>query len=226
MTSAATLTRPDLELAEQVPGCPSRPCLTAVLRRVGATLSVSMVIPAVLFTATLFLTNVSVAVVVSLFWFYGAMVWQHAAKRRASALLGLMVLVKTIRTAFTLATGNTFIYFLQPIVVDAVVALVFLGSLATARPVIARVAADFYPMDDELAARDRIQRLFWYLTLGWGLMCLVKCVLGYWLLETQTLVNYVVIKNGTVLSLTAVAVFATVCASVVVARKEGLFARA
>jgi hypothetical protein len=40
------------------------------------------------------------------------------------------------------------------------------------------------------------------------------------------LVDYVVIKNGTVLSLTALAVFATVCASVVVARKEGLFARA
>jgi hypothetical protein len=185
-----------------------------------------MVIPAVLFTAALFVTNVSVAVVVSLFWFYGAMVWQHASKRRASALLGLMVLVKTIRTAFTLATGNTFVYFLQPIVVDAVVALVFLGSLATARPVIARVAADFYPMDDELAGRERIQRLFWYLTLGWGLMCLTKCVLGYWLLETQSLVDYVVIKNGTVLSLTALAVFATVCASVVVARKEGLFARA
>lgn len=226
MTSAATLTRPDFQGLPREAGCPSRPHLNAVIRRVAATLSVSCVIPAALFTATLLMMNVSVAVVTSLIYFYGAMAWQHATKERISALLGLIVLVKTIRTGLTLVTGNTFVYFLQPIIVDAVVAVLFLGSLATARPLVARVAADFYPMDDELAARDRIQRLFWHLSLMWGLVSLLKGALSYWLLESQSMVNFVLIKNVTTLSLTALTVVATVWAAVVVARKEGLFAHA
>jgi uncharacterized membrane protein len=56
----------------------------------------------------------------------------------------LTVAILTIRTAITLSTGDTFIYFLQPVVSDGVVALIFLASLATTTPVVARLAADFY----------------------------------------------------------------------------------
>jgi len=194
--------------------------------RVARSLWVSCVVPALLFTITMLVFNVAAALVAALVWFYGAVAWRKVSGQRASGLLALMVVVMTIRTAFTLATGNTYVYFFQPIVVDAVVAVVFLLSLASARPVVARLAADFYPMDASVAARTVVRRLFWHLTLMWGIVCLLKCGIGYWLLESQSLVNFVLIKNVAVLSLTALSVLTTVLVSIAVARREGLFATA
>jgi hypothetical protein len=194
--------------------------------RVARSLWVSCVVPALLFTITMVVFNVAAALVAALVWFYGAVAWRKVSGQQASGLLALMVVVMTIRTGFTLATGNTYVYFFQPIVVDAVVAVVFLMSLATARPVVARLAADFYPMDDSVASRTVVRRLFWHLTLMWGVVCLLKCGIGYWLLESQSLVNFVLIKNLAVLCLTALSVLTTVLVSIAVARREGLFATA
>jgi len=57
----------------------------------------------------------------------------------------------SIRTAVAFASGSTFVYFLQPVLDNTVVASLFLLSLATARPVVARLAADFFPMTDDIA---------------------------------------------------------------------------
>jgi hypothetical protein len=56
----------------------------------------------------------------------------------------------------------------------------------------------------------------------WALFCLVKAAVSFWLLESQSLVNFVLIKNITIISMTVLVVAATVEASVLVARKEGL----
>ncbi len=185
-------------------------------------LGVACVVPGVLFYIALVSFDVTAAVITALTWSYGAILWRWATKRRMSGLLMLTVAILTIRTAITLSTGDTFIYFLQPVVSDGVVALIFLASLATTTPVVARLAADFYPMDLDVAARPRIRRLFWHLTLLWGGVGLVKGGVGYWLLQSQSLVDFVLIKNIVVISLTVCAVGVTVRASTYVARREGL----
>ena len=185
-------------------------------------LGVACVVPGVLFYIALVTFDVTAAVITALTWSYGAILWRRATKRRMSGLLMLTVAILTIRTAITLSTGDTFIYFLQPVVSDGVVALIFLASLATTTPVVARLAADFYPMDLDVAARPRIRRLFWHLTLLWGGVGLVKGGVGYWLLQSQSLVDFVLIKNIVVISLTVCAVGVTVRASTYVARREGL----
>jgi hypothetical protein len=105
------------------------------------------------------------------------------------------------------------------------VSAIFLVSLVTARPVVARLASDFYPIDREVAGRPRIRRLFWHLTLLWALVSLVKGGVGFWLLESQSLLDFVLIKNILVISLTVLAVSVTVWASTCVVRKEGLITR-
>jgi hypothetical protein len=40
----------------------------------------------------------------------------------------------------------------QPVFGDASIAAIFLGSLWTARPIVAQIAPDFYPVDAALAA--------------------------------------------------------------------------
>jgi hypothetical protein len=187
---------------------------------------IACVIPALLFYLSLVTFNISVAVVAALVWSYGAIGWRWATNRRRSGLLALTVSVMTVRTVIVLTTGNTFVYFFQPVITDVAVGTVFLLSLATARPMVARLAADFYPMDLDLAARPRIRQLFWRLTLMWALFCLAKAAISFWLLQSQSVVNFVLIKNISVISMTVLVVAATVQASVLVARKEGLLVTA
>jgi uncharacterized membrane protein YwzB len=121
-----------------------------------------------------------------------------------------------------LVAHSTFFYFLQPIITDGVVAGTFLMSLATARPIVARLAGDFYPMDLELSSRPRIQRLFWHLTAMWAVVCLAKAVAMFWALNSLSLDTFVLVKSITMPATNLLAVVATVCAAVLVARQEGL----
>jgi len=152
----------------------------------------------------------------------GAMCWRWTAKRPVSALLLLALGIMTIKTGVTLATGNTFIYFVQPVFVDLLVSAVFLGSLWSARPIVARLAPDFYPMSAAVAASPAVRGLFRRLTLLWGLVILVKAIVTFWLLTSLSTVDFVLIKGGVILTLTLTAVAVTVVWSVVVGRQEGL----
>jgi hypothetical protein len=145
-----------------------------------------------------------------------------ATKRQRSGLLMLTVAVLTARTAFVLVSGDTFFYFLQPAITDVLVAAAFFASLVTARPVVARLASDFFPMSAEVAKRPRIRRLFWRLTFLWALVCLGKASVTVSLLVSQSTMTFVVVKSICLLSITILAVTATVLAAVWVARKEGL----
>jgi hypothetical protein len=199
-----------------------RPHLRTILGRIAVSLLIACVVPAVLFYVCLAAISVWAALVAALAWCYGVSVWRMATKRQRSGLLMLTVAVLTARTAFALATGDTFLYFLQPAVTDVAVAAVFFASLATARPVVARLASDFFPMSADVAKRPRIRRLFWHLTLLWALVCLGKASVTVSLLVSQSTMTFVVVKSICLLSITIVAVTATVLAAVWVARKEGL----
>lgn len=195
-----------------------------MIRRVAASLLIATVIPATLFYVVLVAYDVWSAIIAALVWSYGAIAWRRITGRRPSGLLLLTAVVMTGRTAIALVADSTFLYFLQPIISDGVVAATFLLSLATARPMVARLAGDFYPMDHELSLRPRIQRLFWRLTVMWALLCAGKAGGTLWLLGSQSLESFVLVKSILVLALNALAVTVTIAAAVHVARKEGLLA--
>ena len=199
-----------------------RPSLGAVVRRVGLSLLIACAVPAALFYTCFRVNGVWTAIFVALGWSYGAIAWRALTARRPSGLLFLTALVMTVRTAVALLTDSTFLYFLQPIITDGLFGAVFLLSLARPRPMVARLAGDFYPMDDELSVRPRIQRLFWYLTLMWGLLCAGKATMTLWLLLSQSLETFVLVKSISILAINGLAVTATIALAVVVGRKEGL----
>ncbi len=199
-----------------------RPGLGLVIRRVAASLLIATVIPATLFYVVLIAYDVWSAIIAALVWSYGAIAWRKVTRRRASGLLLLTAVVMTGRTVIALVADSTFLYFLQPIISDGVIGVTFLLSLATARPMVARHAGDFYPMDHELSLRPRNRRLFWHLTVMWALLCAGKAGGTLWLLGSQSLESFVLIKSVLVLALNALAVAVTIGAAVLVARKEGL----
>ena len=221
-TTVGTLSRPVTHAA--VSPLPEPPSLGSIMGRLAASLLVAVVIPGVVFYVALVASGITAAVLVALTWTYGAIVWRKVTNRPMSGLLALTVTIMTAKTIFTLLTGDTFIYFFQPVVTDTAVGALFLGSLATARPVVARLAPDFYPMHPEVAARPRIKRLFWRLTLMWSFVILAKGVVTLWLLTSQSMVNFVLLKNVAMLSLTVIAVAVTIAAAFQVARRESLLA--
>ena len=200
----------------------SRPSLRAVVKRVGLSLLVACLIPATLFYTCLRLEGVWTAILVALGWSYGAIAWRAITGRRTSGLLILTALLMTGRTGVAVLTDSTYLYFLQPIISDGLVGVAFLVTLATARPMVARLAGDFYPMDDDLHVRPRIRRLFWCLTLMWALLCLGKATATLWLLESQSLDTFVLVKSVSALLVNGLAVTATIGAATLVARREGL----
>ena len=216
ITTTATLPPATSEAA------PHRPRLGEVTRRVALSLLIACVIPACVFYACFALAGVWTAIIAALAWSYGAIAWRALSRRRTSGLLILTAVLLTARTAISVASDSTFLYFLQPVITDGVVAIAFLLSLVTARPMVARLAGDFYPMDHELSVRPRVRRLFWHLTLLWAALGLGKAVTTLWLLESQSLATFVLVKSILMLAVNVLAAFATVAAAALVARKEGL----
>jgi intracellular septation protein A len=185
-------------------------------------LTIAVIVPGALFWATLVLTNVFVAVIVALAWLTATTCWRWATGRSVPRLLLLTLGIMAVRTGFTLITGNTFVYFVQPVFADALVATVFLGSLLTTQPLVARLAPDFYPMDAAVRARPGIQRLFRRLTLLWGLVVVAKGTTTLWLLLSQSTVDFVIVKTTAIIGVTLLGVAATITLSAVTGRHEGL----
>jgi intracellular septation protein A len=203
---------------------PHRPHLGEIVRRVSQSLLVACVVPIALFYAVFSTTNVWAAMGAALAWSYGAIAFRALTGRRTSGLLILTATVLTGRTVIALVANSTFLYFLQPIISDAVVGAAFLLSLASARPMVARLAGDFYPMDGELELRPRIQRLFRNLTIMWATLCLAKATFVLWLLHSQSLETFVLVQGVSAVTLNILATAATIAAAWLVGRKEGLLA--
>ncbi len=193
-----------------------------MVRRVSMSLLIAVVIPAVVFYGVFVLAGVWTAIVAALLWSYGAIAWRALTKRRTSGLLVLAALLLTGRTALSVVADSTWLYFLQPVISDGVVATLFLLSLASARPMVARLAGDFYPMDHELAARPRVRRLFRNLTVLWAVLGLAKATMTLWLLQSQSLETFILVKSVSMLAINVAAAFATIGLAALVARKEGL----
>jgi hypothetical protein len=211
------------------PGAPTDqarhcPRLGTIIRRVGLSLLIACVVPGTMFFLCYQLAGVWTAILAALGWSYGALAFRALSGRRTSGLLVLTAVILTGRTVISLVTGSTFLYFLQPVISDGLVGTAFLLSLATARPVVARLAGDFYPMDHEVAMRPRVRRLFWHLTMLWALLCLGKATMTMWLLQSTSLDTLVLVKSISVPTINTLAAIATITAAVVVARKEGLLA--
>jgi hypothetical protein len=208
---------------EAAPHAPAhRPGLLTVIRRVSVSVTIACLVPAALFLTCFELFGIWPAILAALSWSYGAIAWRALTRRRPSGLLVLTAVILTGRTVIALIANSTFLYFLQPIISDGVVAATFLLSLATARPMVARLAGDFYPMDVELALRPRIRRLFWHLTAMWAVICLAKAATMFWLLNSLSLDTFVLVKSISMPAVNLLAVAVTIGAAALVARKEGL----
>jgi intracellular septation protein A len=215
-----------------VAGCPDdratrpptakRPILVAVARRGVPRVIEATVIPTTLFFVLALTVNTAAAMVAVLGWTYCAVLRRAMRRRPVPPLVALAAVALTVRTAVGLLSGSTFAYFIQPVASTVVLGVVFLGSVLIGRPVIARLANEFCPLDDEVHARPAVIRLFAGLTLLWAAVHLLTSAVTFTMLVTMPVPLFVALKTVTCLTITVLAIVLTVSWSMRVAKRENL----
>jgi intracellular septation protein A len=196
--------------------------LGAVARRGLPHIIEATVVPAVLFYVALVVFGIGAAFAVALIWSFGAIARRLLMGRRVPPLLLLASVGLTVRTVIAVASGSTFVYFLQPALTTMTMGAVFLGSIAIGKPLIARFAHDFCPLAPEVAGRDGVVRLFRSLTYLWAGVNFLTALTNLVLLEALSLESFVAAKTVSGWGITVAAVALTVNASIRTARCEGL----
>jgi uncharacterized membrane protein len=160
--------------------------------------------------------------IAALAWALLLLVGRALRSRRIPGILVLAVIGLTIRTTVAMASGSTFLYFLQPVITTMVVAVVFLASLRTDRPMVARLAQDFCPLTKDITDRAGVKSHFRRLTVMWSGVNVLNGLITLWLLLALQSSSFLAMKTLTVAVVTYSAVAVTVAASLRVCRKEGL----
>jgi hypothetical protein len=173
------------------------PRLGAMARHAGPRVLEGSVAPVAVFLLALHYLGVAGAVAAGLGWCYVAIGWRVATGRRVPGVLVLGAVTLTARSALTIATGSTFVYFLQPTLGTALVAFAFLLSVGTDRPLAARLAGDFCPIPPEVLASAPMRRFFVRISLLWAAANFANALISLWLLLSQS-VGVVVVSRAAV----------------------------
>ena len=207
------------------PELSKRSVLVAVLRRGGPKVLEASVAPAVLFYVCLVFGSLGLAYAVAIGWLYGCVARCVVRRRPVPQILVLSAIGISVRTAVAIGSGSTFMYFAQPILGTVVTAGVFLASLAGGRPLIGRLADDFWPITPEMHTNPNITSLFRGLTILWAGVNLATASVTFVLLLWLPLSTFVVAKqvSGWAITLSAIALtiawaHRTACAEGIVAR--------
>jgi uncharacterized membrane protein len=195
----------------------------AVGKRLVPALIEATLIPTALFYVVLVSTGqLAWAIFGVLTWSYSAVMRRIVSGRQIPTLLLLVCLGVTVRTTIFLFSGNSFVYFAQPILGTTVTAAVFGGSVLLGRPLIGRFAEDFCPLTPEVRSRPAISHLFRRLTLLWAGINFASALVSLLLLVTVPVAVFVGTRTVIAWVLTFSGVIVTVWESVRVAKKEGL----
>jgi hypothetical protein len=209
---------------EPPPELSKRTIVASVVKRGGPRLLEASFIPSALFYTALSFGSIGVAYVVAIGWTYGCLgrrLWRGA---QVTGVLVLSSVGITIRTALAVGSGSTFIYFAQPIIGTVVTAGVFLVSIVLGRPLIAKLAHDFWPITEEQAEIPRVRRLMVGLTVLWAGVNLATASMTLILLLSLDLTTFLAAKQITGLAITVTAIAITITWAHRTASAEGIIA--
>lgn len=221
--------RPMLVASDQEFRCPiedakfsKRSVLLVIGRRSLPHLLEATFVPALLFYVFLKMFGAGAAMLVVLVWTFGALLRRVLSGHRIPGVLLLATIGLTVKTVVGLLTGSTFLYFVQPIATTVVLALVFLGSVLIGRPLVARLAADFCPIDADLQRRPGVMQLFSGLTILWAAIHLANAAATFGLLVSLPVATFVALKTGACLAITFGGIMLTISWAIRTARSENL----
>ncbi len=193
----------------------------SVARRSGPHLLEASVIPTALFYTALVVLGLGAAYAAALLWLGATAVVRLARRRPIPPLLVLGLIGITVRTTVAVASGSSFFYFVQPVASSMVMAGVFLVSVLIGRPMIEKLALEFWPLTPEVLALPSVSRLLRGLTFLWAGVNLAIGLTTLTLLLCLPLATYVAVKQLASLAITGTGIAITIDRSLRVARQEG-----
>jgi len=193
-----------------------------VARRGGPKVLEATVIPALLLYGCLQWANVGVAYLAAVAWLYACVGRRWIRRRPVPPLLVLGAVGITVRTLVAVWTGSTFVYFVQPVAGTVATGCVFGASLIIGRPLIGRLAGEFWLITPEVAQNPKVRSLFRGLTVLWAVVNIVTAALTLVLLLTLPLTTFVAVKQASGLAVTVLAIYVTIHWSHRVACQEGI----
>lgn len=170
------------------------PNVRAVVRHALPNVIEGKVIPLLLFVGFLELLGTVWALLVALGWSVATVGYRKATRRRVPGLIVLSTAALIAKTIAALATGSMVVYFLQPTVTTVVVGATFLISIPLGNPLAQRLAYDVFPFDDSTKAHPLMRQFFVRLSVLWSFTSLVNASITIWLLLTQSITTFVLVK--------------------------------
>ena len=218
----ATTTTAAAPGSDALPQLSKRTIVAAVLRRGGPRLLEASIIPSMLFYTALAVGSIGWAYLVAIAWTYGCVARRLLTGEQITGVLVLASVGITIRTALAVGSGSTFVYFAQPIIGTVITGGVFLGSIAVGRPLIGKLAHDFWPITPEQAEIPRVQSLLKGLTVLWAGVNMATASVTFALLLSLPVTTFVAAKQISGLAITISAIAVTIFWSHRTAVGEGL----
>jgi drug/metabolite transporter (DMT)-like permease len=166
--------------------------------------------PTALFLLLMNTIGLGAAILGGFGWSVSVIVVRRLLGRRVPTLVFVGLSVLFLRTLLALATGSSFLYFIQPTVGAGVIGIVILASALAGRPVVLRIARDFCPLPVDSMRDPHLRRFFLGISFLWGAQQLLNSGITLWLLVSQSVSTYVVTRAAMSWSLSALAIGVTV----------------
>jgi hypothetical protein len=179
-------------------------------------------VPLAIFLGFLQLVGSTSAVLAALAWSLGCIGWRLATRRKVPGLVVLSAIGLSAKTVLAVATGSMVFYFLQPTITTALVGAAFLVSVPLGRPLAERLAHDFCPFDPQTAGHPHVRRFFVRLSVLWAFTSITNACITVWLLLTQPVTTFVVVKSVLGPAAAGVAIATAAVWFRVTARRDGL----
>lgn len=171
------------------------PGARAVLARAVPSLVEAKLVPLLLFLGCYRIWGVPAALVTALAWSVAMLGRRLVLGRRVSGLVVLGIVGLTGKTVVALLSGSLALYFLQPTLTTVLVGGAFLVSVATGRPLAERLVHDLWPIDEAWVGHAELRRFFRRLSVFWAATSLANAAITVWLLLTQSLPTFVLVKS-------------------------------
>lgn len=171
------------------------PDVRAVVRHALPKIIEGKVVPLLLFVGFLELLGNVWALLVALGWSLAAITARLVMGHRVPGLIVLSTAALIGKTIAALVTGSMLVYFLQPTVTTVIVGITFLVSVPLGNPLAQKLACDVFPFDDSTRSHPLMQQFFVRLSVLWSFTSLVNAAVTVWLLLTQSITTFVLIKS-------------------------------
>jgi len=194
------------ELENSTPRALQLPSLRQIAARAIPQVLDGAILPLTIFLLVDGIAGIWFAMVAGLGWSGVAILRRMRRSRRVPAMVVVGTVTLAVRSALVLTTGSAFLYFLQPTVGTAVIAVGFLASVAMRKPLSRRFAGDFVALPRDLLREARVHTFFMRNSLMWAVVGLLNASIAYALLVSLTPATFAAVQTAIFLAVTIIAV--------------------